>query len=192
MSSVDGVVTGLDTTAIIEQLLAVERIPQNQLLVQQATAEARATAFGDLRSRYDAVRTAAQALDLPDDWAALTATSSDDLVSVAAGSGTITGSLSFTVQQRAAAHAVYSTDTIGSLDDVIAAGGSIFSARDFAPLGFEDLDATGLTVGAQTFEVTQASASAVKTGGSALGENVVIDAKEEEERKLHLSGLATC
>lgn len=179
MSSVDGVFTGLDTTSIIEQLLAVERIPQNQLLVQQATAEARATAFEDLRSRYDAVRTAAQALDLPTDWAALAANSSDDLVSVTAGTGTVTGSLSFSVQQRASSHAVYSTDTIGSLDDVIAAGGSVFSARDFTSLGFGDLDATGLAVGAQTFEVTQASAAATKTGGSALGENVVIDAAND-------------
>ena len=176
MTSVDGLITGLDTTGIIEQLLAAERIPQNQLLVQQATAEARANAFADLRGRYDAVRTAAQKLDFSDDWASLKATSSDDLVQVEAGNGTITGALSFTVVQRASAHAVYSTDTLTSLDDVIAAGGSIFSARDLAPLGFSDLDATGLAVGAQTLEVTQASAAAVKTGDTALGENVLIDA----------------
>ena len=142
MTSVDGLITGLDTTGIIEQLLAAERIPQNQLLVQQATAEARANAFADLRGRYDAVRTAAQKLDFSDDWASLKATSSDDLVQVEAGNGTITGALSFTVVQRASAHAVYSTDTLTSLDDVIAAGGSIFSAHDYSPLGSSDLDAT--------------------------------------------------
>ena len=175
MSSVDGLITGLDTTAIIDQLLSVERIPQNQLLVQQATAEARASAFADLRGRYDAVRTAAQKLDLPDDWAAITATSSDDLVQVSTTSGSITGALSFTVLQRAAAHTVYSTDTLTSLDDVVAAGGSVFSARDFTPLGFSDLDATGLAVGTQTFEVTQASNAAVKPGDTALNENVTIN-----------------
>jgi len=175
MSSVDGLITGLDTTSIIDQLLSVERIPQNQLMVQQATAEARAAAFADLRGRYDAIRTAAQKLDLPDDWAALAASSSDDLVSVSASSGGITGALSFTVTQRAAAHTVYSTDTLSSLDDVIAAGGSVFSARDFTPLGFSDLDGTNLAVGEQTFEVTQASVAAVKPGDTALGENVLID-----------------
>lgn len=175
MSSVDGLITGLDTTSIINQLLAAERIPQNQLLVQQATAEARADVFADLRGRYDAVRTAAQALDLPDDWSALAATSSSELVTVDAGSGTITGALSFTVLQRATGHTVYSTDTLSSLDDVVAAGGSVFSARDFAPLGFSDLAASGLAVGAQTFEVTQESNAAVKPGDTALADGVVID-----------------
>ena len=81
--------------------------------------------------------------------------------------------------QRASAETVYSTDTMTSLDDVIAAGGSIFSARDFSPLGFSDLDGTGLDVGAQTFEVTQASVPAVKPGDTELGENVTIDATND-------------
>lgn len=179
MTSVDGLITGLDTTGIIDQLLAADRIPQNQLLVQQATAEARASAFAELRGRYDAVRSAAQRLDLPDDWSTLAATSSSDLVSVSAGSGGITGALSFTVLQRASAHTVYSTDVLTSLDDVVAAGGSVFSAWDFAPLGFSDLDGSGLAVGAQTFEVTQASNAAVKPGDSALADGVTIDGSND-------------
>ncbi len=176
MSSVDGLITGLDTTAIIGQLLAAERIPQNQLKAQQALSEARADVFADLRGRYDAVRSAAEALELPDDWAALSATSSDDLVSVDAGSGSITGAISFTVIQRAQGNTVYSTDTLSSLDAVVAAGGSVFSARDFTPLGFSDLDGTGLAVGVQNFAVTQASNAAVKVGDTALTDGVVIDA----------------
>ena len=175
MSSVDGLITGLDTTAIIGQLLAAERIPQNQLKAQQALSEARADVFADLRGRYDAVRSAAEALELPDDWAALSATSSDDLVGVDAGSGSITGAISFTVIQRAQGNTVYSTDTLSSLDAVVAAGGSVFSARDFTSLGFSDLDGTGLAVGVQNFAVTQASNSAVKVGDTALADGVVID-----------------
>ena len=175
MSSVDGLITGLDTTGIIDQLLAAERIPQNQLLVQKTIAETKADVFAGLRSRYDAVRSAAKDLELPDDWARLAATSSDELVKVSADSGSITGELRFTVLQRAAGHAVYSTDTLTSLDDVIAAGGSVFSARDFTPLGFSDLEATGLAVGAQTLEVTQASIAAGKGADTALAEGVTID-----------------
>jgi flagellar hook-associated protein 2 len=175
MSSVDGLITGLDTTAIIGQLLAAERIPQNQLRAQQALSEARADVFADLRGRYDAVRSAAQALDLPDDWAALSATSSSDQVNVDADSGSITGAISFTVIQRAQSATVYSTDTLNSLDAVVAAGGSVFSARDFSPLGFSDLDGTGLAVGVQNFSVTQASNAAVKVGDTALTDGVVID-----------------
>lgn len=179
MSSIDGLITGLDTTSIIQQLLSAERIPQNQLQVQQATAEAKADVFADLRGRYDAVRSAAQALDLPDDWSALDATSSSELVNVNANNGSITGAVSFKVLQRASSHQVYSTDTLTSLDAVIAPGGSIFSARDFSPLGFSDLDGTGLADGEQTFEVTQASNAAVKAGGTELAEGVVITAAND-------------
>lgn len=175
MSSIDGLITGLDTTSIIQQLLSAERIPQNQLQVQQATAEAKADVFADLRGRYDAVRTAAQALDLPDDWSALDATSTSELVTATPGNGEITGAVSFRVLQRASAHQVYSTDTLSSLDDVVAAGGTgVFSARDFSPLGFSELAGAGLAVGEQTFEVTQQSNAAVKPGDTALADGVVI------------------
>lgn len=187
MTSIDGLVTGLDTTSIINQLLAAERIPQNQILAKQALAEARAGAFADLRGRYDAVSTAAKALDLPDDWAALSAASSSELVSVAATSGSITGSLSFVVQQRAAAHAVYSTDPLTSLDDVIAAGGGVFSAGSFEGLGFSALEGNNLAEGVQTFEVTQASNSAVTVGDSALPENLTITSSNDRVR-LRLNG----
>ena len=127
MASIDGVITGLDTTSIIEQLLAAERIPQNQLVVQKTTAEAKASVFADLRGRYDAVRTAAQKLDIPEEWARLAATSSDDLVAVSAGNGSITGAVTFSVVQRASAASVYSTDTVSSLDALIAPGGGFLT-----------------------------------------------------------------
>lgn len=174
MTSIDGLITGLDTTSIINQLLAAERIPQNQLLAKQALAEARADVFADLRKRYDAVSSAAKALDLPDDWAALSAASSSEKVSVVATSGSITGTLSFAVQQRAAAHAVYSTDTLTSLDDVIAAGGSIFSAGSFEGLGFSSLEGDSLAEGVQTFEVTQDSNAAVTAGTAEVPENLTV------------------
>ena len=182
MTSIDGLITGLDTTSIINQLLAAERIPQNQLLAKQALAEARADVFADLRGRYDAVKSAAQALDLPDDWAALSATSSSEQVAVAATSGSITGTLSFAIQQRAAAHAVYSTDTLTSLDDVIAPGGSVFSAGSFKGLGFSALVGDGLAEGVQEFAVTQDSNAAVSVGTTALPENLTIDATNDRIR----------
>ncbi|MEZ5245767.1 MAG: flagellar filament capping protein FliD [Acidimicrobiales bacterium] len=180
MTSIDGLITGLDTTSIINQLLAAERIPQNQLLAKQALAEARADVFADLRGRYDAVKSAAQALDLPDDWAALTASSSSDQVAVAATSGSITGTISFVVQQRAAAHAVYSTDTLTSLDDVVAAGGSVFSAGSFEGLGFSALVGDSLAEGVQTFEVTGESNAAVTVGDTAVPETLTISAANDE------------
>jgi len=187
MTSIDGLITGLDTTSIIDQLIAAERIPQNQLLVKKALSEAKAEVFADLRGRYDAVSSAAKALDLPDDWAALSAVSSSEDVAVAATSGSITGTLTFAVQQRATAHAVYSTDTLTSLDDVIAAGGSIFSAGSFEGLGFSALEGDSLTEGMQTFEVTQESNAAVTVGDIEVPENLTIDAGNDRIR-IRLNG----
>jgi len=179
MSSVDGLVTGLNTTSIISQLMDVERIPQNQLKVKQATAKAEGSVLSGIRSRYDAVKTAAQKLKTSADWGKLSATSTSDLVAVSADTGSLTGAVSFTVTQRASAKSVYSTQTIASLDTVVAAGGSVFSARDYASLGFSDLSATGLAVGAQTFQVTQASNAAVTAGDTALPATSTIDATND-------------
>lgn len=187
MTSIDGVVTGLDTTSIIESLLAAERIPQNQLFVQKATVEAQADVFADLRGRYDAIKSAAQNLDLPDDWARLAATSSSELVEVNATTGSMTGEVRFTVLQRAAAHAVYSTDTLSSLDDVVATG-DLFSASNYEPLGFSGLAGSGLTAGEQTFEVTQETTAAVTGGDSALPENHTITASNDRVR-LRVNGV---
>lgn len=179
MSSVDGLVTGLDTTSIISQLMAAERIPQNQLLAKQATAKAEGSVLSGIRSRYDAVKAAAQKLKSSSDWAKLTATSSSDLVSVTADTGSITGSVSFTVTQRASAKSIYSTQTVSSLDAVVASGGSVFSARDHSSLGFSKLSGTGLAVGPQDFQVTQESNAAVKAAGSALPSTATIDATND-------------
>ena len=179
MSSVDGLVTGLNTTSIISQLMAAERIPQNQLRVKQSTAKAEGSALSAIRSRYDAVKTAAQKLKTPADWSKLSATSTSDLVEVSADKGSLTGAVSFTVTQRASAKSIYSTQTVASLDAVVAAGGSVFSARDYAALGFSDLSATGLAVGPQTFQVTQESNAAVKAGDTALAATSTIDATND-------------
>jgi len=179
MSSVDGLITGLNTTSIINQLMAAERIPQNQLRVQQATAEAEGSVLSGIRSRYDSVKAAAQKLKTSADWGKLSATSTSDLVGVSADTGSLTGSVSFTVTQRASAKSVYSTQTVASLDAVVAAGGSVFSARDYAPLGFSDLSGTGLALGAQTFQVTQESNAAVKAGTTALPDISTIDATND-------------
>ena len=48
MASVDGLVSGLDTTTIISQLMQLERQPQSRLKTKQATVE---SAIGAAPSR---------------------------------------------------------------------------------------------------------------------------------------------
>lgn len=167
MTSIDGLVTGLDTTSIINQLMQLERMPQTRLAQRQADARKVETELRGMRSDVQAIRTMASDLRLSSGWNQLSATSSAESVTVAAGSGTITGSLQFQVLQTAAAKTIYSNETVGSLNDVVASSGSVFSYQGTSSLGFDNLSATGFAEGAIGFEVTQASEGASITGVAA-------------------------
>lgn len=109
-TSIDGLVSGLDTTSIVNQLIALERAPADRLAKSKTTADAKATAYGGLRSRVDAVKTAFQALDAASDWSPAKATSSNaDAVTAIASAGAKPTSLSFEVLNLASAHTVVSS-----------------------------------------------------------------------------------
>jgi flagellar hook-associated protein 2 len=105
-TSVSGLVSGLDTTTIISQLMQVESQPQtlmkNRLTAEQSTVSTLQT----LNAKFAALTTKAQGLANPAAWSPLTTTSSSTSVSGVAGSTALPGSLSLTVQQTATAHQV--------------------------------------------------------------------------------------
>ncbi len=166
MTSIDGLITGLDTTSIINQLMQLERQPQTRLLQRQATARAAETELREMRSDVQSIRTLAADLRLSSGWDRLTGTSSDESVTVTASSGGLTGTLQFDVIQTAAAETIYSNETVAALTDVVATAGSVFSYNGTSSLGFTDLTGTGFADGTIDFEVTQASAGATATGAA--------------------------
>ncbi len=188
MSSVDGLVTGLDTSSIISQLMQLERIPQQRLENRANLAKSASTELDGLRTAVVGIRTAAATMKYPSAWQPLAATSSSDSVKVTASSGAMTGSLSFNVTQVASAEAIYSTNTIANTNTVIAAGGSVFSYRNTKALGFDKLEATGLAVGDVSFTVTQASAAATTTGSSLPGPVPLTIGNTNNELVFDLSG----
>lgn len=124
--AVDGLITGLDTSSLIEQLMKIERIPQNALAARQAKVKAAAEAQASIRTKLTAVSAAAAALATPSKWDMRTATSSaSSVATVSATSTASTGSLTFTVDQLAAAHAVRSGEVIPATDATIASSGTI-------------------------------------------------------------------
>ena len=56
MSFVDGLSSGLDTTAIIDALIAVERLPQDRLVQRRARSQAAADELGTLRRIVERLR----------------------------------------------------------------------------------------------------------------------------------------
>jgi flagellar hook-associated protein 2 len=59
---VDGLASGLDTTTMIEQLMAVERRPITLLQQKRSTIQLKKTAWADIGSRIENLRTTAQSM----------------------------------------------------------------------------------------------------------------------------------
>src|SRR5690606_37016978 len=109
MSMIDGMISGLDTSGVINELLAAQRAPAQRLAARQQAIRAEATTFAGIRALVDQVKTAAQALDGELDWRAVKATSSDEAVATVVARSTATEtSLSFTVDRLAQAHQLVS------------------------------------------------------------------------------------
>src|SRR3954463_16489198 len=66
--SFGGLASGLDTNSIIDQLMAIERQPQDKLKLRQTTIDARKSALSDVASRLKNLRLAAQDLKSPTLW----------------------------------------------------------------------------------------------------------------------------
>ena len=72
-----GIGSGLDVSAIVTQLVAIERQPIEQLKSQVSTIQTRLSSFGLLQSYTSNVRDIADKLAKPDFWTATAATTTD-------------------------------------------------------------------------------------------------------------------
>jgi flagellar hook-associated protein 2 len=104
--SVDGLVSGMDTTALINQLIQAEAGPQTALKTKLSASQTSASAYRTVNTTFAAVRAAAENLLKADNWSATKATSSATSVAISTTSTAASGSLSFTVEKTARAHSV--------------------------------------------------------------------------------------
>ncbi|MGY1778972.1 flagellar filament capping protein FliD [Geodermatophilus sp. SYSU D01036] len=107
--SVDGLISGLDTTSLITQLVAAEGATQTALKTRLTQTQRAADAYRSINTKVDALRSAAEELGKTGTWIAAKATSSSTAVAVAVTGTPQTGSISFTVDSVAATHAVVGT-----------------------------------------------------------------------------------
>ena len=108
MSLSTGLVSGMDTGALVSQLISAEAAPQTALKARLKSAELAASAYRTVNTTFLAVRAAAEAATKADIWTPVKATSSSTGVPVSAGAGTAPGSLTFKVLDTAKAHSVLS------------------------------------------------------------------------------------
>lgn len=103
--SVDGLISGLDTKGIIEQLVAIQRSRITQLTEKQTTQAQKANIFQTLQANYLGIRTAANALKSPFLFTQRTVSSSNtDILTATASDKAAIGSSQFTVIQLATSH----------------------------------------------------------------------------------------
>jgi flagellar hook-associated protein 2 len=116
-TSVSGLVSGLDTSTIISQLMQLEAQPQTALKNTLTATQTAVTSYQSLNTKFQALLTAAQKLQDSATWGARTAASSDASVAASATAGALGGSLTFTVNQLASAHSLLTAASTASLTD---------------------------------------------------------------------------
>jgi flagellar hook-associated protein 2 len=115
--SVDGLVSGLDTTALIDSLIKAEGLQQTKLSTRLTAVKDAATAYRGVNTKLDALRTAAEALTKATTWGAATASATGGATATVTGAPQ-PGRTAFTVQSLAANHSVISTARFtGTADD---------------------------------------------------------------------------
>jgi flagellar hook-associated protein 2 len=157
--SIDGLVSGLNTTDVINKLLEVERAPVRKLEARKSEANARLAAWRTLNTKLAGLLDRAAALARSLTYQAARATTSDARVAAASASaGAPPGTYALTVSRLASAHQL-STDT--------------FADRDAQVFGTGTLT---VTVGGKSTEVTvadgQNSLSGIAAAINAAGAGV--------------------
>jgi len=125
---VDGLVSGLDTTTLINQLMQIEAAPQTLLKSKQTETSALVTALQALNTKVASLGEAATKAAKAESWQAAKATSSHEGVTASVtGSSTQAGTISFTVDQVATSQ--ISTTRVVALDGTITTGDPITITR---------------------------------------------------------------
>ena len=102
-----GLITGINSAAIIDQLIALESLPLQNLQIRSSLLDVQRAAFAQLAARILAVQNAALPFRDPSFFRQFTATSTDDTVLTATASDkAVPGSYTFKVHSLVANHAV--------------------------------------------------------------------------------------
>jgi len=153
--SVDGLVSGMDTTSLISQLIQAEAGPQTALKTRLSASEMAASAYRTVNTTFAAVRAAAEALSTTAVTAARKATTTSTAVTASAGASAIAGSsLTFSVTSLASTHSVISTSEWAST------AADVTTQQPAWPIDI--LDANGASLGTVSIAAGATLADAVK------------------------------
>ncbi|NAZ81466.1 flagellar filament capping protein FliD [Kineococcus sp. R8] len=109
MASVDGLVSGIDVSSIVSQLIQVDGATQRRLKANVTSAQSEIKGYQSVNTKMAALQTAAEALSKAGGWTPTTATSSSTNVAVSSSATADQGSIGITVNRLASTRSVLST-----------------------------------------------------------------------------------
>ncbi|MEZ0493708.1 flagellar filament capping protein FliD [Kineococcus sp. TBRC 1896] len=109
-------ISGLDTSTIISQLLSADAAPQKQMKTNVSTAQLKVTAYQSVNTKMSALQTAAENVSKAATWSSAKATSSSDVATATTSSTAQPGTVSLDVTQLATGRSVLSKGTYSATD----------------------------------------------------------------------------
>jgi flagellar hook-associated protein 2 len=179
--AIDGLVSGLDTTAMIENLMKVEANPQALLVQKKSTAERVLSALQGMNAKVASLAEAATKASKDTSWNLRSATSSSESVTSTATGGTSVGTVTFSVDAVATSQISLSarfTDVASLMQ-----GGTKLTVRS-ADGTLTEITPAGTDIGSLTKAIND-SASGVKATA------VRVASGEPPEYRLQLTGTET-
>lgn len=120
--SIGGLVSGLDTSTIISQLMQIEALPQAALKSRVTATNAQVGSLQSVNTRLQAVLTSLDSLAKGTTWTATTATSSSTSATATTSATAIPGNVRFDV--TAVASSAFTASAVVDADDRLAPAGS--------------------------------------------------------------------
>lgn len=118
-----GIGSGADLSSLVNQLVAVERAPLNQMRTAAAGLQTQVSSYGKLSSQISALQTAANKLTSSSLWSQSRASSGDDTaVSVSGGSGAAAGNYAVSVSRLATSQTVVSASSLADSNVAVGTG----------------------------------------------------------------------
>lgn len=170
-ASIGGLASGLDTATIIEQLMALEALPQTKLKTQVSNEESKVASLQKLNTALATLASSAKSLAEADrtsgTWGTLTTTSSTTAVSATAGTAAAAGTLTVTVDAVA-------TAAVGRLSGTALTPGATFTINQHDGTPFLDADGQPVTVTLDGDPTYSELATAINATGSTTGLQAVV------------------
>jgi flagellar hook-associated protein 2 len=184
--SLSGLASGFDWKSVVDQLVQIERVPEQRLRSDQSTLAQRNSAYGDILTQVKALKTRVDALKDPSLFLSHSTVSGDSTIfSASADTTTAVGTYAFNITQLATASQQQGTANIGKrLNETSDVSGLVLSSTGLAT----SITAGTLTVnGKQITIATSDTLKAVFDKISTATSGAVTGSYDETTDKISLS-----